>query len=65
VEGKNASSDAEAVRADLSAVNAILNELDSKMATPGGVSEDELAMIESALKDLGSRAGRFTPAAGR
>jgi hypothetical protein len=65
VEGKNASSDADAVRADLSAVNAILNELDSKMATPGGVSDDELAMIESALKDLGSRAGRFTPAAGR
>jgi hypothetical protein len=61
-EGKNAASDADAARADLSAVNAILNELDSK---PGGVTDDEMALIEAALKDLGSRAGRFAPPAGR
>lgn len=61
-EGKNAASDAEAIRADLSAVNAILKELDSK---PGGITDDELALIEAALKDLGSRAGRYAPPAGR
>ncbi len=64
-EAKNASSDAQALQADLTAVNSILNELDSKMGTPGTISEDELALIESALKDLGSRAGRFAPAAGQ
>ena len=63
--GKNAASDADAARADLSAVNAILNELDSKIGTAAAVSEDELGLIESALKDLGSRAGRFAPAAGK
>ncbi len=63
--GRNAANDSQAARADLSAVNAILNELDSKIGTPATVSEDELSLIESALKDLGSRAGRFALAAGR
>jgi hypothetical protein len=63
--GKNAANDAQAARADLSSVNAILNELDSKIGTAAAVSEDELALIESALKDLGSRAGRFAPVVGR
>jgi hypothetical protein len=63
--GRNAANDAQAARADLSAVNAILNELDSKIGTGSVVSEDELALIESALKDLGSRSGRFAPAAGK
>jgi hypothetical protein len=63
--GRNAANDAQAARADLSAVNAILNELDSKVGAPAAVSEDELSLIESALKDLGSRAGRFVLVPGR
>ena len=64
-QGKSASSDAQAVRADLSAVNAILNELDARMPAAGSVTDDELALIESALKDLAGRAGRYAPAAGK
>jgi hypothetical protein len=60
--GRNAANDAQAVRADLAAVNAILNELDSKIGTSAAVSPDELALIESALKDLQGRAGRFASA---
>ena len=63
-QGKSASSDAQAARADLSAVNTIINELDSKMAAAGTITDDELSLIESALKDLASRAGRYAPAAG-
>jgi len=63
--GQNASDDAQAVRADLSAVNTILNEIDTRIGSSGTVSEDELALIQSALKNLGSRAGRFAPASGK
>jgi len=63
--GQNAASDAQAVRADLSAVNTILSEIDAKIGGSGTISDDELAMIESALKALGSRAGWFAPAAGK
>jgi len=63
--GKNPADNTQAVRADLSTVNAIIGELDSKIGTTGTVSEDELSLIEAALKDLGSRSGRFAPAAGQ
>ncbi|MGO9309923.1 MAG: hypothetical protein ACLQDL_12960 [Spirochaetia bacterium] len=62
---QNAGSNAQAARADLSAVNAILSEIDAKIGTPGAISDDELALIESTLKELGSRAGRYAPAAGK
>jgi flagellin-like hook-associated protein FlgL len=61
--GQNAASDAQAARADLGAVNTILDELDARISGQGTVSVDELSLIESALKELGSRAGRFAPPA--
>ncbi|MGA2642006.1 MAG: hypothetical protein ABSG21_14020 [Spirochaetia bacterium] len=61
-EGQNAGDDSQAVHADLSAVNTILNEVNAKIGGGGTVSDDELALIESALKELQSRAGRFAPA---
>ena len=64
-QGKGASSDVQAVRAELSAVNAIITELDARMPAAGSVTDDELALIESALKDLAGRAGRYAPAAGK
>jgi hypothetical protein len=64
-QGQNAADDTQAARADLSAVNAILNEIDARIESPGALSDDEMALIESALKDLGSRAGRFAPASGK
>lgn len=63
--GKNAGNDSQAVQADLAAVNAILGELNSKLAAAAAVPEDEIALIESALKDLGGRATRFAPSAGQ
>ena len=53
------------MHADLSAVNTILNELDAKMPVAGSVTDDELTLIESALRDLAGRAGRYAPAAGK
>ena len=64
-EGQNAVDTAQAVRADLSAANAILSAIDAKIDTSGSISEDEIAMIESALKVLRQRAGRFSPASGK
>jgi flagellin-like hook-associated protein FlgL len=61
--GQNAASDAQAARADLGAVNTILDEIDARISGQGTVSVDELSLIESALKELGSRAGRFAPPA--
>ncbi len=65
IAAQNAGSDAQVARTDLSAVNAILNEIDAKIGSSQAASDDELGLIESALKDLGSRAGRFAPADNR
>jgi hypothetical protein len=62
---ENAGNDAQTVRADLSAVDTILNEIDARIDSSGATPEDELSLIESALKELKSRAGRFTASAGR
>jgi hypothetical protein len=64
-EGQNAVDSSQAARADLSAADAILNAINSRIDTSGAMSDDELALIESALKDLQSRAGRFAPASGK
>ena len=61
--GQNAVDPGQAARADLSALNAILNEINAKIGSPGSVSDDELSLIKSALKDLDSRSNRFAPAA--
>jgi hypothetical protein len=63
--GQNAADDAHAVHADLSVVNTLLNEINARIEASGTASDDELALIESALKELGSRAGRFAPASGK
>jgi hypothetical protein len=60
--GQNAADPGQAARSDLSALNAILNEINAKIGTPGSMPDDELSMIQSALKDLDSRAGRYAPA---
>jgi hypothetical protein len=64
-EGQSAADNTQAAHADLSAVNAILNEIDARVESLGSLSDDEMALIESALKDLGSRAGRYVPASGK
>jgi hypothetical protein len=61
-QAQNAADPGQAARADLSAVNAILKEINARIGSPGSMSDDELSLIQSALKDLGSRAGRYAPA---
>jgi len=63
-QGRSAAGDAEAARADLASVNAILGEIDAKMASSESMSDEELALIETALKDLQARSGRFGTAPG-
>ena len=63
-QGRNAADDAQAARADLASVDAILSEIDAKMGASASMSDEELALIESALKDLQGRSGRFSPASG-
>ncbi len=63
-EGRTAKDTAQAARADLDTVDAILNEIDAKMGSGGSISDDELALIQSALKDLGSRSGRYSSPSG-
>ncbi len=63
-QGRNAADDAQAARADLASVNAILNEIDSKIGASASMSDEELALIESALRDLKGRSGRFSTAPG-
>jgi hypothetical protein len=64
-EGRTAKDDSKAAQADLATVNAILNEIDAKIGSSSGMSDEELALIESALKDLGSRSGRYTSPSGK
>jgi len=64
-QGRNAADDAQAVRADLASVNAILDEIDAKIGASASMSDEELALIESALRDLKGRSGRFGTAPGK
>jgi hypothetical protein len=59
--GKNATDNSQAARADLAAVNAVLNEIGEKIDGAQAISDDDLALIESALRELQDRAGRFAP----
>jgi len=63
-QGRNAADDAQAAHADLASVNAILGEIDAKMGASASMSDEELALIETALKDLQARSGRFSGASG-
>ena len=58
-------SDPQSVRAELSTVNDVLSKIDGALASGAPLSEDELAQVESTLKDLGSGAARYAPAAGK
>jgi hypothetical protein len=58
-QGRNAADEAQAARADLASVNAILAEIDARIGASASMSDEELALIESALRDLKGRAGRF------
>ena len=58
-------SDPQSVRAELSTVNDILSKIDGALASGTPLSDDELAQVESTLKDLGSGAARYAPAAGK
>ncbi len=49
-----------ALHADLATVNRIIAQIDAKMAAGAEVSDDELAIMESAVADLQSRAGRYS-----
>jgi hypothetical protein len=51
------------VRADLSIVNGILAQIDAGISA-GTLSDEELAKLESALKELESRAARYAPHTG-
>jgi hypothetical protein len=60
-----AATDSQGARADLSTVNGILSKIDSALASGAPVSDDDLAQLESALKDLGGGAARYAPSAGK
>jgi len=64
-QGRNAADDADAARADLATANAILGEIDAKMGVSASMSDEELTLIESALKDLRSRSSRFGSVSGK
>ena len=56
--------DAQKLRADISAINGVLSKIDAALSS-GTLSDDELAQLESILKELGSGAARYAPAAGK
>jgi len=64
-QGRSAADDAQAARADLASVNAILDEIDAKIGASASMSDEELALIESALRDLKGRSSRFGTSAGK
>jgi len=63
-QGRAATDTEQAAKADLASVDAILNEIDARLSAVSSMPDDEVALIESALKDLQSRSGRYTPPAG-
>jgi len=48
-----------ALHTDLATVDRILAQIDAKMAAGSAVSDDELSLMETAVSDLQSRAGRY------
>jgi len=58
-----ASAEGQGVHADLSIVNSILAQIDAGISA-GTLSDDELSKLESALKELESRAARYAPHTG-
>ena len=63
--GRQATGDRQTVSADLATVNRVLAQVDAGLASATIISDDDLAALESALKDLEGRAVRLAPAAGK
>ncbi len=57
--------DPPSARADLSTVNNILSKIDGALASGAPVSDDDLAQMESTLRDLGGGAAWYAPPAGK
>lgn len=57
--GKTAPSASAALRADLSALNTILARVDAGLAAGGSATDDELALMESAIADLKARRATY------
>ncbi len=57
--------DRQAALADLGTVDTVLDKIDSAMSSASAGSEEGLAVIESALKELGGRSSRYLPDAGK
>jgi hypothetical protein len=58
--GQTAASEGQGVRADLSTVDSILALINAGLQSGTAISDDDLAKLESALKELQARAGRYT-----
>jgi hypothetical protein len=61
--GEKAASEGRGVRADLSIVNSVLAQIDAGISA-GTLSDEELARLEAALKELETRAARYAPHSG-
>jgi hypothetical protein len=59
---KTASDSDAAVRADLATVNRIIEEIDQVVSTGASLTDEELSVMESALKDLSNRVSGYGPA---
>ncbi|HVO39508.1 MAG TPA: hypothetical protein VMV03_10830 [Spirochaetia bacterium] len=57
--GKAARSAPAAIRSDIEALNAILARVDAALAAGGGATDDELALMESAITDLKARLAAY------
>jgi hypothetical protein len=64
-EAKTATDLGTAARADLATVNRLIAKINAIISAGGTVSPDDLAVLESALKDLESRATRYVPSSGK
>ncbi|MGA2977490.1 MAG: hypothetical protein ABSF77_19465 [Spirochaetia bacterium] len=59
---KNAPDKSQAVRTDLATVDRLMAEIDKSLSSAETMSDEELAVVESALKDLESRASGYDSA---
>lgn len=57
--GKTAPSSGAAIRSDIAALNAILTRVDAALSSGGSATDDELAVMESALNDLKGRLAAY------
>ena len=62
---KTSGDDGDAVRADLSTVNRVLVEINAALSPDGPVPDDKLALMESALTELGGRSSRYVAPDGK